>query len=75
MAGAPGVASVHDLRVWSMSSNDVSLSAHVVPAEGAEAETVRRSVAAILHNRFKIEHATIQTESRKPVPRTSRVHP
>lgn len=62
MAGAPGVASVHDLHVWSMSSNDVSLSAHVVLAEGAEAETVRRSVAAILHDRFKIEHATIQTE-------------
>jgi len=62
MAGAPGVASVHDLHVWSMSSNDVSLSAHVVLTEGAEAETVRRSVAAILHDRFKIEHATIQTE-------------
>jgi cobalt-zinc-cadmium efflux system protein len=62
MAGAPGVASVHDLHVWSMSSNDVSLSAHVVLAEDAEAETVRRSVAAILHDRFKIEHATIQTE-------------
>lgn len=62
MAGVPGVASVHDLHVWSMSSNDVSLSAHVVLAEGAEAEIVRRDVAAILHDRFKIEHATIQTE-------------
>lgn len=62
MAGVPGVASVHDLHVWSMSSNDVSLSAHVVLAEGAEAEIVRRAVAAILHDRFKIEHATIQTE-------------
>lgn len=62
LAGAPGVAGVHDLHVWSMSSDDVSLSAHIVLAEGAEAETVRRGVAAILHDRFKIEHATIQTE-------------
>ena len=62
MADIPGVASVHDLHVWSMSSDDVSLSAHIVLADGAEPETVRRAVAAILHDRFKIEHATIQTE-------------
>jgi cobalt-zinc-cadmium efflux system protein len=62
IADAPGVGGVHDLHVWSMSSNDVSLSAHVVLAEGAEAETVRRGVAALLHDRFEIEHVTIQTE-------------
>jgi len=74
LAGAPGVAGVHDLHVWSMSSDDVSLSAHIVLAEGAEAETVRRGVAAILHDRFKIEHATIQTEREACSPDES-VHP
>lgn len=74
MAGAPGVASVHDLHVWSMSSDDVSLSAHIVLADGAESETVRRDVAAILHDRFNIEHATIQTE-REACAAHEAVHP
>ena len=58
IAGAPGVASMHDLHVWSMSSDDVSLSIHVVLTEGADAETVRRDVAALLHDRFKIGRAS-----------------
>ena len=74
IADAPGVGGVHDLHVWSMSSNDVSLSAHVVLAEGAEAETVRRGVAALLHDRFEIEHVTIQTELEACVAHES-VHP
>lgn len=74
IAGAPGVAGVHDLHVWSMSSNDVSLSTHVVLADGAEAEAVRRSVAALLHDRFEIEHVTIQTE-REACAAHESVHP
>ena len=74
IAGAPGVADVHDLHVWSMSSNDVSLSTHVVLAEGAEAETVRRAVAALLHDQFEIEHVTIQTE-REACAAHGSVHP
>lgn len=74
IAGAPGVAGVHDLHVWSMSSDDVSLSAHIVLADGAESETVRRDVAAILHDRFNIEHATIQTE-REACAAHEAVHP
>lgn len=74
IASAPGVASVHDLHVWSMSSNDVSLSTHIVLAEDAEAETVRRGVAALLHDRFEIEHVTIQTE-REACAAHESVHP
>ena len=74
IASAPGVASVHDLHVWSMSSNDVSLSTHIVLAEDADAETVRRGVAALLHDRFEIEHVTIQTE-REACAAHESVHP
>lgn len=58
----PGVASTHDLHVWSMTSDDISASAHVELEQGADAETVRMTVAAMLHEQFDIEHATIQVE-------------
>lgn len=62
ISGTPGVASTHDLHVWSMTSDDVSVSAHVELQEGASAESVRIAVATVLHDRFDIEHATIQVE-------------
>ena len=62
IAGSPGVAGVHDLHVWSLSSNDVSLSVHVTLAAGSDGDTVRRGVAKMLAERFAIDHVTIQTE-------------
>lgn len=62
IAGSPGVAGVHDLHVWSLSSDDVSLSVHVTLAAGSDGDTVRRGVAKMLAERFAIDHATIQTE-------------
>ena len=65
IADTPGVAGVHDLHVWSMTSDDVSASAHAELAEGADAETVRLAVAAVLLERFEIEHVTIQMEEER----------
>ena len=62
IATTPGVAGVHDLHVWSLSSDDHSLSTHVELAEGADFEEVRGAVAKKLHDSFHIEHATIQVE-------------
>lgn len=62
IAGSPGVAGVHDLHVWSLSSDDVSLSVHVALTASSDSDTVRRGVAKVLAERFAIEHATIQTE-------------
>ena len=62
ISGTPGVASTHDLHVWSMTSDDISASAHVELEDGADAESVRLAVAAMLQERFDIEHATIQVE-------------
>lgn len=58
----PGVASAHDLHVWSMTSDDISASAHVELESGADAETVRLAVTSVLQEQFDIEHATIQVE-------------
>lgn len=62
ISATPGVASIHDLHVWSMTSDDVSASAHVELQPGADGETVRVAVVALLHEQFEIEHATIQVE-------------
>lgn len=74
IAGIAGVAGVHDLHVWSMTSDDISLSAHVTLAVGADGDAVRRGVAAIVHDRYGIEHATIQTEREACEPQDS-LHP
>lgn len=63
IAATPGVAGVHDLHVWSLTSDDSSLSVHVELREGADAEVVRQAVATRLKEAFQIDHATIQTET------------
>lgn len=64
ISSTPGVASTHDLHVWSMTSADVSASAHVELKDGADAESVRLAVAAMLLERFEIEHVTVQMEEK-----------
>jgi len=58
----PGVAELHDLHVWSLTSDQTSLSAHIVLIEGADGDAVRTLVATDLASRLHIEHVTIQTE-------------
>lgn len=74
IANTPGVAGVHDLHVWSMTSEDHSLSAHVELSEGADFEVVRSSIAAMLHDEYDIRHATIQLE-RQPCEEAEALHP
>ena len=62
LAKLEGVAEVHDLHVWSLTSGVNALSVHAVLADGAEHDDVLECV----HNRctmeFKISHITAQTE-------------
>ncbi|WP_371423161.1 cation diffusion facilitator family transporter [Tardiphaga sp.] len=62
ISGVSGVTGVHDLHVWSMSNDDLSCTAHVTLEIEAEPDTVRRAVAQLLDERFKIEHTTVQAE-------------
>ena len=56
-------AQVHDLHVWSLSSNLPLLSAHVEVADGADADATCRALSALLRERFGIGHTTLQMES------------
>ena len=62
MAATPGVHSVHDLHVWSISSHLVALSAHVVIHDLTIWPMVLGRLRTLLSQRFGIEHVTLQPE-------------
>lgn len=57
-----GVAEIHDLHVWSLSSGVNALSVHAVLAEGSEHDDVLARVHDRCTKEFKIAHVTAQTE-------------
>lgn len=60
----PGVQSVHELHVWSVSSGKVSLTAHLVaPDLGRPAQEVLEEARDQLARRFDIHHVTLQVEA------------
>jgi cobalt-zinc-cadmium efflux system protein len=62
ISSIPGVRGLHDLHLWSVTSDDHSLSAHIELADGSDFEQVRLEVASMLKQRYEIEHTTIQVE-------------
>lgn len=58
----PGVADVHDLHVWGMSTTDIALSVHLVMPGGHPGDAFLANLAHELHERFEITHPTIQIE-------------
>ena len=62
MAGVEGVRSVHDLHVWSLSSREVSLSAHIVIDDMSVWQPVLHGLQNHLRERYAIAHATLQPE-------------
>jgi cobalt-zinc-cadmium efflux system protein len=57
-----GVADVHDLHAWTITSGLPVLSAHVVLERGADAGRVLDGLGACLAGHFDIEHSTFQLE-------------
>ncbi|HEY0332448.1 MAG TPA: cation diffusion facilitator family transporter [Stenotrophomonas sp.] len=59
----PGVVDVHDLHVWALASTTPALTAHVVAGDTIDADVLRRRIATVLHERFGIDHVTLQIEA------------
>jgi cobalt-zinc-cadmium efflux system protein len=57
-----GVRSLDHLHVWEINSGLPALSAHLLVAPDADCHAIRRSLAELLHDRFAIEHATLQVD-------------
>jgi cobalt-zinc-cadmium efflux system protein len=59
----PGVLEVHDLHVWTITSGMESISAHVVVEDRRFDCEVLGEIRATLHQRFGIDHITVQMET------------
>lgn len=63
MTTVPGVHAVHDLHVWTLTSGKEAMSSHVVVDDLAAGHRILGALHTLLHERFGIEHTTIQLES------------
>ena len=58
-----GVSDVHDLHVWTITSGREALSAHVIHAYEVSQPELLKELRAKLHDRFGVDHLTIQMET------------
>lgn len=63
LAGLHGVAEVHDLHLWTLTSGIEAPSCHVVVADGADSHHVLDAVSRLLKECFGVAHSTIQCEA------------
>jgi cobalt-zinc-cadmium efflux system protein len=62
LGALPGVVEVHDLHIWAMSTTETALTAHVVMPGNSCKPTFLADVCAKLHEKFDIDHATLQID-------------
>jgi cobalt-zinc-cadmium efflux system protein len=59
----PGVVGLHDLHIWAMSTTETALTAHLVMLTGNPGDAFLSRIRMELHDKFGIEHTTIQVET------------
>ena len=60
-----GIESVHHIHVWELDEHHMALEAHIVIQQQSDIEmleTIKSSSKALLKDRFKIEHSTLEIE-------------
>jgi cobalt-zinc-cadmium efflux system protein len=62
MRAERGVTNVHDLHVWEIGTGFPALSAHVLVERDEDCHAIRRGLERLLHDRFHLEHTTLQVE-------------
>jgi cobalt-zinc-cadmium efflux system protein len=63
LASRPGVAAVHDLHIWAISTTETALTAHLVMPAGHPGDPALEAIAHDLQHDFGIGHATMQVET------------
>jgi cobalt-zinc-cadmium efflux system protein len=66
LVGLAGVAEIHDLHIWPMSTTETALTCHLVMPAGHPGDAMLARLAVELRERFAIQHATIQVETGDP---------
>jgi cobalt-zinc-cadmium efflux system protein len=62
LASLPGVAAVHHLHIWAMSTTETALTCHLVMPGGHPGDAFLVEAGEELRRRFGIPHATLQIE-------------
>jgi len=62
LAALPGVAEIHDLHIWGMSTTETALTCHLVMPGGHPGDAALSRLGRELEERFGIHHTTIQIE-------------
>ena len=62
MTAVTGVAGVHDLHIWTITSGFPALSAHVLVEPSADCHAIRRELESVIRARFALSHSTLQVE-------------
>ncbi|MGW3131018.1 cation diffusion facilitator family transporter [Streptomyces sp. NPDC001123] len=62
LAGRPQVVEIHDLHLWTITSGEPALSAHVLVEPGGDCHAVRRNLQHLLRDEHGITHATLQVD-------------
>lgn len=63
LAALPGVARLHDLHIWPLSTTETALTCHFVMPGGHPGDDFILRVSGELRDRFRIGHATLQVET------------
>jgi cobalt-zinc-cadmium efflux system protein len=63
LASLPGVAEVHDLHIWGMSTTETALTAHLVRPGADVDDLLIHNACAELRSRFQVHHCTLQVEN------------
>ncbi len=61
----PTVREVHDLHIWSISSDMPSLSCHIVADENSDRDRILKQVSKYLRKECNVEHVTVQIEGER----------
>ncbi|MDX6237832.1 MAG: cobalt-zinc-cadmium efflux system protein [Kribbellaceae bacterium] len=62
LAAVAGVAEVHDLHVWEITSGQPAASAHILVQQGLDCHHIRTQVEALLAERHDLTHVTLQVD-------------
>jgi cobalt-zinc-cadmium efflux system protein len=62
LGAVAGVVDVHDLHVWTLTSEMDVASAHLMVAVGTDTHGVLDQARLVLRERYRIDHATLQVE-------------
>ena len=57
-----GVADIHDLHIWGMSTTETALTVHLVMPDGYPGDVFMDDIMHTLKERFSVQHSTLQVE-------------